>query len=95
MASSSAQLYGCKQTADNFNWSTVTRIDSTALEDVDGIRNPDYLLSFSVSFAALAAAMGLDTVTFPSLTFVAAFACEHFLSVWLSNFGQIDAMSLA
>lgn len=66
LAPSSAQLYGYEQTADNFNWSTVTSIDladdPSVPADVDGIGNADYFLSFSVPFADLAAAMALEGV---------------------------------
>lgn len=84
LASSSAQLYGYEQTADNFNWSSVTSIDATAPVDVDEIGNADYFLSFSVSFADLAAAMALDGVTLDSGTPIS------FAAITSQNLNQIN-----
>ncbi len=65
LASPSSQIYGYQMDSSNFNWSSVAAIDGitdlTSVDaDVDQVGNPDYFLSFSVSFSHLAAAMGLD-----------------------------------
>ncbi|WP_269526083.1 hypothetical protein [Coraliomargarita parva] len=78
LASPSAQIYGYEADESNFSWESVANINNQDSDlsndepvDVDGEGEDDYLLSFSVPFADLVAAIGGDFDESYEITFVA------------------------